>query len=72
MVRNLDFTDPTATSLSIGVVAAISVIITFFMTVILGFLTGLLVMHLCSRKKAVYSLAAKGQVQVRNCLLSTI
>ena len=27
------------------------------MAAILGFITGLLVMHLCSRKKAVYSLA---------------
>ncbi len=34
------------------------------MAAILGFLTGLLVMHLCSRKKAVYSLAAKGQANV--------
>ncbi|XP_064402774.1 CUB and sushi domain-containing protein 3-like [Halichondria panicea] len=55
---------PTATSLSIGAVAAISVIITFFVAAILGFLTGLIVMHLCSRKKAVYSLAAKGQANV--------
>ena len=34
------------------------------MAAILGFLTGLVVMHLCSRKKAIYSLATKGQVNV--------
>ncbi|XP_064382170.1 uncharacterized protein LOC135331039 [Halichondria panicea] len=55
---------PTATSLSIGAVVAISVIITFFVAAILGFLTGLLVMHLSSRKKAVYSLAPEGQANV--------
>ncbi|XP_064402713.1 uncharacterized protein LOC135348428 [Halichondria panicea] len=56
--------DPTATSLSVGVVAAISVIITFFVAAILGFLTGLLVMHLCSRKKAIYSPATEVQANV--------
>ncbi len=35
------------------------------MAAILGFLTGLLVMHFCSRKKAIYSLAANGQANVR-------
>ncbi|XP_064401906.1 uncharacterized protein LOC135347787 isoform X1 [Halichondria panicea] len=46
------------TPLSIGVVAAISVIIPFFVAAILGFLSGLLVMHFCLRKKAMYSTAA--------------
>ncbi len=34
------------------------------MTLVIGFLTGLLVMHLCSRKKAVYSPATEGQTNV--------
>ena len=38
--------------------------ITFLMATLLGFLTGLVVMHFCSRKKAVYSSAAEGQANV--------
>ncbi len=34
-------------------------------TLVIGFLAGFLVMHLRSRKKAVYSLAAKEQANVR-------
>ncbi|XP_064395749.1 uncharacterized protein LOC135342833 [Halichondria panicea] len=45
---------------------AISVVITFIVTLVIGFLTGLLVMHLFSRKKAVYFPATKGQTSVRN------
>ncbi len=35
-------------------------VITFIVTSVIEFLTGLLVMHLCSRKKAVYSPAPEG------------
>ncbi len=38
--------------------------ITFLMTTLLGFLSGLVVMHLSSRKKAVFSPAAEGQANV--------
>ena len=38
--------------------------ITLLMATLLGFLSGLLVMHLCSRKKAVFSLTAEGQANV--------
>ncbi len=44
---------------------AISVVITFIVTLVIGFLTGLLVMHVFSRKKAVYSPATEGQTSVR-------
>ncbi len=51
-------------SLSTGAVIAISVIISSFLSVVVGFLAGLLVMHLCSRKKAVYVPAAKEQANI--------
>ncbi len=38
--------------------------ITLLMATLLGFLTGLVVMHFCPRKKAVYSSAAEGQANV--------
>ncbi len=47
-----------------GEAIAISVVITFIIAAILGFLTGLKVMHLCSRKKAVYSPVTKGLANV--------
>ena len=43
---------------------AISVVITFIITLVIGFLTGLLVMHVFSRKKAVYFSATEGQANV--------
>ncbi len=58
------FTGSTVTILSTGEAIAISFIITFIVAAILGFLTGLLVMHLCSRKKAVYSSATKEKANV--------
>ncbi|XP_064403114.1 sushi, von Willebrand factor type A, EGF and pentraxin domain-containing protein 1-like [Halichondria panicea] len=48
-----------STTLSTGAAIVISMIITFIATLATGFLTGLLVMHLCSRKKA-----AEGQANV--------
>ena len=54
----------TAAPLTTGAAIAISVIITFIVTIVIGFLSGLLVMHLCSRKKAVYSPATEGQANV--------
>ncbi len=52
-------------TLSTGAAIATSVIITFIVTLVIGFLAGFLVMHLRSRKKAVHSLAAEGQANVR-------
>ncbi len=53
-------------SLSIAEITGMSTGITLLMATLLGFLSGLVVMHLCSRKKAVYSSAAKGgQANVR-------
>ncbi len=49
-----------AAPLSAGAAISISVVITFIVTIVIGFLTGILVMHLCSRKKAVYSPAPDG------------
>ena len=46
---------------STSATVAISVVITFIVTLVIGFLTGLLVMHLFSRKKAVYFPATEGQ-----------
>ena len=43
---------------------AISVVITFIVTLVIGFLTGLLVMHIFSRKKAVYFPATERQANV--------
>ncbi len=60
----IPFTGPTAAPLSTGATVAISVVISSFLSLVIGFLTGLLVMHLCSRKKAVYSPAAEGQANV--------
>ncbi len=54
----------TVTPLSISAAVAITGIITFIAALVIGFLAGLLVMHLCSRKKAVYSPAAEGQANV--------
>ncbi len=53
-----------AAPLSAGAAISISVVITFIVTIVIGFLTGLLVMHLCSRKKAVYSPAPEGIANV--------
>ena len=39
--------------------------ITFLIATLLGFLSGLVVMYLFSRKKAVFSSAAEGQANVR-------
>ena len=50
---------------SISATVAISVVITFIVTLVIGFLNGLLVMHIFSRKKAVYSPATEGQANVR-------
>ena len=50
--------------LSTSAIVAISVVITFIVTLVIGFITGLLVMHLFSRKKAVYSPATEGQANV--------
>ncbi len=58
------FTGSTVAILSTGEAIVISFVITFIVAAILGFLTGLLVMHLCSRKKAVYSPATKEQANV--------
>ena len=47
-------------------ILSISVVVTAVAFTVIGFLAGLLVMHLCSRKKtAVYSPAAKEQANVR-------
>ncbi|XP_064401761.1 complement receptor type 1-like [Halichondria panicea] len=48
-----------------GEILSISVVVTAVAFIVIGFLTGLLVMHLCSRKKAVYFPAAKGQANIR-------
>ncbi len=47
-----------------GEVLSISVVVTAVAFIIIGFLTGLLVIHFCSRKKAVYFPAAKEQANV--------
>ncbi len=56
--------DIISATISTGAAITISVIITFIVTLVIGFLAGLLVMHLCSRKKAVYSPPAEGQANV--------
>ncbi|XP_064403073.1 uncharacterized protein LOC135348703 [Halichondria panicea] len=48
-----------------GEILSISVVVTAVAFIVIGFLAGLLVMHLCSRKKAVYFPATKGQANVR-------
>ncbi len=66
-ILSLAHAGSTAATLSTGATIAISVFITFVVAAILGFLTGLLVMHLRYRKKAVYSLpAAEGQASTRS------
>ncbi|XP_064407739.1 complement receptor type 2-like isoform X2 [Halichondria panicea] len=57
----ISFPSPT---LSTDAAVSISVVVTAVAFTVIGFLTGLLVMHLCSCKKAVYSPAAKGHVNV--------
>ncbi len=65
-ILSLAHAGSTAATLSTGATIAISVFITFVVAAILGFLTGLLVMHLRYRKKAVYSPAAEGQASTRS------
>ena len=57
-------TDPITAPLSTGATIAISVVISSFISIVIGFLGGLLVMHLCSRKKEVYFPAAEGIANV--------
>ncbi len=58
-------TDPITAPLFTGATIAISVVISSFISIVIGFLAGLLVMHLRSRsKKAVYFPAAEGQANV--------
>ncbi len=45
-------------------VLSVSVVVTAVAFIVIGFFTGLLVMHLCYRKKPVYSPAAKEQAHV--------
>ena len=52
----------TVTPLSTGATITISVVISSSLSVVIGFLAGLLVMHLCSRKKN--SPIAEGQANV--------
>ena len=47
--------------LSITEITGMTASITFLMAILIGFLAGLLVMHICSRKKAVYSPEVEGQ-----------
>ncbi len=47
-----------------GATVTISVVITFIVAVVIGFVAGLLVTYLCVRKKAVYSSTAEGQANV--------
>ncbi|XP_064402947.1 sushi, von Willebrand factor type A, EGF and pentraxin domain-containing protein 1-like isoform X2 [Halichondria panicea] len=49
---------------------SISVVVTAVAFTVIGFLAGLLVMHLCSRKKAVYFPAAEGQTNLRPTVLA--
>ncbi len=46
-------------------IIGLSVGITFSIATVIGFIAGLLVMYLCMPKKAVYSLTAEGQANVR-------
>ncbi len=48
-----------------GEILSISVVVTAVAFIVIGFLAGLLVMHFCSRKKAVYSPAAERKVNLR-------
>ena len=52
------------TPLSIGSAVALTGVITFIVAVVIGFITGLLVMYLCMRRKAVYSPRNEGQANV--------
>ena len=47
--------------LSIAEITGMTASITFLMGILIEFLAGLLVMHICSRKKGVYSPAVEGQ-----------
>ena len=49
---------------STSATVAISVVITFIVSLVFGFLIGLLVMHVFSHKKAVFSPATEGQSNV--------
>ncbi len=48
-----------------GEILSISVVVTAVAFIVIGFLAGLLVMYLCSRKKAVYSPATERKVNLR-------
>ncbi len=43
---------------------AITAVIVFIVSVVIGFIAGLLLMYLCMRKKAVYSPTADGQANI--------
>ncbi len=54
------------TGTDLGIAVSVSVVVTAVLLMIIGFLTGVLVMYLCSHKKAaVYSPSADGQANVR-------
>ncbi len=56
---------PTTTApLSTGVAVAITGVIVFIVSVVIGFLAGVMLTYLCMRKKAVYSPTAEGQANV--------
>ena len=52
-------------TLSTEEVISVSVVVTVVVFIVIGFLAGLLVTHICSRKKAVYYPATEGQANVR-------
>ena len=53
------------TGTDLGIAVSVSVVVMAVLFMIIGFLTGVLVMYLCSHKKAVYSPSADGQANVR-------
>ncbi|XP_064400075.1 uncharacterized protein LOC135346389 [Halichondria panicea] len=59
------FPPSTLPTLSTEEAVSVSVVVTAVVFIVIGFLAGLLVTHICSRKKAVYSPATKEKANVR-------
>ncbi len=60
----LSTTALTTAPLSTGVAVAITAVIVFIVTLVIGFLTGVALTYLCMHKKAVYFSTAEGQTNV--------
>ncbi len=63
-LTDMSVTERADDSLSIVEITGMTASIIFSMSMLIGFLAGLLVMHLCSRKKPLRSPSAEGQANV--------